>query len=132
MSETSKISNNNLNTKNRERPYLIGISGGSGGGKTSVANILYKCLGIENCLLFSMDTYYKNLTPEQEENLNNYNFDTPDALDLDLLSEHLSHLMKWESIDMPTYDFNTNKRQKETIHLKPNKFIIFEGILGFT
>ena len=132
MSETSKISNNNnLNTKNRERPYLIGISGGSGGGKTSVSNILYKCLGIENCLLFSMDTYYKNLTPEQEENLNNYNFDTPDALDLDLLSEHLSHLMKWESIDMPTYDFNTNKRQKETIHLKPNKFIIFEGILAF-
>ena len=117
--------------KLREHPYLIGISGGSGGGKTSVANVLYRCLGIENCLLFSMDTYYKNLTPEQEKNLNNYNFDTPDALDLDLLSEHLTSLMNWKSIEMPTYDFATNKRQEETVHLKPNKFIIFEGILAF-
>ena len=123
--------NKNLFSDFRDRPYLIGISGGSGGGKTSVANILYTCLGKENCLLFSMDTYYKDLTPEQEKNLNNYNFDTPDALDLDLLSEHLSSLMKWKSIEMPTYDFATNKRQKETKHLKPNKFIIFEGILAF-
>ena len=92
MSENKKIEEN-LTKKFRDRPYLIGITGGSGGGKTSVANVLYRCLGIENCLLFSMDTYYKNLTPEQEKNLNNYNFDTPDALDLDLLSEHLSSLM---------------------------------------
>ena len=130
MLENEKI-NENLNKKFRDRPYLIGITGGSGGGKTSVANVLYRCLGIENCLLFSMDTYYKNLTPEQEKDLNNYNFDTPDALDLDLLSEHLTSLMNWKSIEMPTYDFATNKRQEETIHLKPNKFIIFEGILAF-
>ena len=130
MSENEKI-NENFNKKFRDRPYLIGITGGSGGGKTSVANVLYRCLGIENCLLFSMDTYYKNLTPEQEKDLNNYNFDTPDALDLDLLSEHLTSLMNWKSIEMPTYDFATNKRQEETIHLKPNKFIIFEGILAF-
>ena len=131
MSETIKNSENKLNAQIRERPYLIGISGGSGGGKTSVANVLYKCLGSQNCLLFSMDTYYKNLTPEQEKNLSNYNFDTPDALDLDLIYEHLSNLMQWKSVDMPTYDFNTNSRQKETIHLNPNKFIIFEGILAF-
>jgi uridine kinase len=131
MSEIIKNSENKLNDQIRERPYLIGISGGSGGGKTSVANVLYKCLGIQNCLLFSMDTYYKNLTPEQEKNLSNYNFDTPDALDLDLIYEHLSNLMQWKSVDMPTYDFNTNSRQKETIHLNPNKFIIFEGILAF-
>ena len=130
MSENKEIEDN-IKSKFRDRPYLIGITGGSGGGKTSVANVLYRCLGIENCLLFSMDTYYKNLTPEQEKNLNNYNFDTPDALDLDLLSEHLSSLMNWKSIEMPTYDFATNKRQKETVHLKPNKFIIFEGILAF-
>ena len=131
MSEINIDGENKLSSKIRERPYLIGISGGSGGGKTSVANVLFKCLGIENCLLFSMDTYYKNLTPEQEKNLSNYNFDTPDALDLDLIYEHLSDLMQWKSIEMPTYDFNTNSRQKETIHLKPNKFIIFEGILAF-
>ena len=131
MSEENKLSEIKLMQQILGRPYLIGISGGSGGGKTSVANILYKYLGKENCLLFSMDTYYKNLTPEQEKNLNNYNFDNPDALDLDLLSEHLTNLMNWKSIDMPTYDFSTNSRQKETIHLNPNKFIIFEGILAF-
>ena len=130
MSDNSQDSEKSK-TKYRDRPYLIGISGGSGGGKTSVANALHRCLGTDNCLLFSMDTYYKNLTPEQEKNLNDYNFDAPDALDLDLLSEHLSALMKWESIEMPTYDFATNSRKKETLHIKPNKFIIFEGILAF-
>jgi uridine kinase len=131
MSEISEKKENSKQQTLRDRPFLIGISGGSGGGKTSVAYLLHICLGIENCLLFSMDTYYKDLTPEQEKNLNNYNFDTPDALDLDLLSEHLSSLMQWKSIEMPTYDFATNKRQKETKHLTPNKFIIFEGILAF-
>ena len=117
--------------KERTRPYLIGISGGSGCGKSTLSKILYENLGPENCLMFAMDTYYKDLTPEQEKNLDQYNFDIPDALDLDLLSHHLSSLMNWESIDMPTYSFETNKRQKEVEHLKPNKFIIFEGILAF-
>ena len=118
-------------SQERTRPYLIGISGGSGCGKSTLSKILYENLGPENCLMFAMDTYYKDLTPEQEKNLNQYNFDVPDALDLDLLSHHLSSLMNWESIDMPTYSFETNKRQKEVEHLKPNKFIIFEGILAF-
>ena len=113
------------------KPYLIGISGGSGGGKTSVANLIHKSLGRENSLLFSMDTYYKDLTPEQEKDLANYNFDTPDALDLDLLYEHLNDLMNWKNIEMPTYDFATNKRLEKTIKLEPHKFIIFEGILAF-
>lgn len=123
--------NSSIKGKGRDRPYLIGICGGSGSGKTSVSNLLFKSLGIQNCLLFSMDTYYKDLTPEQEKDLNNYNFDSPEALDLDLLSEHLSTLMKGKPINMPTYDFCTNKRQEKTVYLKPNKFIIFEGILAF-
>ena len=118
-------------SQERTRPYLIGISGGSGCGKSTLSKLLYENLGPENCLMFSMDTYYKDLTPEQEKNLNQYNFDIPDALDLDLLSYHLSSLMNWENIEMPTYSFETNKRQKEVENLKPNKFIIFEGILAF-
>ena len=120
-----------LNSQPRTKPYLIGISGGSGGGKTSVANLIHKSLGRDNSLLFSMDTYYKDLTPEQEENLSNYNFDSPEALDLDLLYEHLYDLMQWKKIKMPTYDFATNKRQEKTIELTPTKVIIFEGILAF-
>jgi uridine kinase len=120
-----------LNSKTRSKPYLIGISGGSGGGKTSVANLIHKSLGRDYSLLFSMDTYYKDLTPEQEKDLSNYNFDSPEALDLDLLYQHLNDLMQWKKIQMPTYDFATNKRQEKTIELTPAKVIIFEGIIAF-
>ena len=113
-----------------EHPYLIGIAGGSGSGKTSVANEIFKNIQT-NCLLFSMDTYYKDLTPEQMKNISEYNFDEPKALDLDLLHSHLNDLMNWKSIEMPTYDFTTSSRQPETKKLIPCKFIIFEGILSF-
>ena len=122
---------NESQKKERNRPYLIGISGGSGGGKTSVANLIHKSLGTYDSLLFSMDTYYKDLTPEQERDLSNYNFDSPEALDLDLLYTHLNELMHWKKIQMPTYDFSTNKRKEYTIQIKPAKVIIFEGILAF-
>ena len=122
---------NDSQSKERNRPYLIGISGGSGGGKTSVANLIHKSLGTYDSLLFSMDTYYKDLTPEQERNLSNYNFDSPEALDLDLLYTHLNDLMHWKKIQMPTYDFSTNKRKQYTEQIKPAKVIIFEGILAF-
>ena len=122
---------NDSQSKERNRPYLIGISGGSGGGKTSVANLIHKSLGTYDSLLFSMDTYYKDLTPEQERNLSNYNFDSPEALDLDLLYTHLNDLMHWKKIEMPTYDFSTNKRKQYTEKIKPAKVIIFEGILAF-
>ena len=117
--------------KQQKKPYLIGIAGGSGSGKTSVAYALFKYFGEENCLLFSMDTYYKDLTEEQQEKINEYNFDEPNALDLDLLYFHLSELMKWKTIYMPTYDFNESKRKVETEEKVPNKIIIFEGILAF-
>ena len=115
----------------RDRPFLIGVAGGSGSGKTSVSNTIFNYLGKENCLLFSMDTYYKDLTEEDQVHIQEYNFDEPDALDLDLLSFHLNELMHWKEIDMPTYDFKESKRGIETERLKPNKFIIFEGILAF-
>ena len=113
-----------------EHSYLIGIAGGSGSGKTSVANEIFKNIQT-NCLLFSMDTYYKDLSPDQMKNISEYNFDEPKALDLDLLYSHLNDLMNWKSIEMPTYDFTTSSRQPETKKLIPCKFIIFEGILSF-
>ena len=113
-----------------EHPYLIGIAGGSGSGKTSVANEIFKNIQT-NCLLFSMDTYYRDLSPDQMKNISEYNFDEPKALDLDLLYSHLNDLMNWKSIEMPTYDFTTSSRQPETKKLIPCKFIIFEGILSF-
>jgi uridine kinase len=120
----------NLNIEKPEHPYLIGIAGGSGSGKTSVANEIFKNIQT-NCLLFSMDTYYRDLSPDQMKNISEYNFDEPKALDLDLLYSHLNDLMNWKSIEMPTYDFTTSSRQPETKKLIPCKFIIFEGILSF-
>ncbi len=120
----------NSKTEKKEHPYLIGIAGGSGSGKTSVANEIFKNIQT-NCLLFSMDTYYKDLSPDQMKNISEYNFDEPKALDLDLLYSHLNDLMNWKSIEMPTYDFTTSSRQPETKKLIPCKFIIFEGILSF-
>ena len=131
MSSGINLLINDSKTKILKRPYLIGISGGSGGGKTSVANLIHKSLGRNNSLLFSMDSYYKDLTPEQEKNLSNYNFDSPEALDLDLVYEHLNDLMHWKKVKIPTYDFSTNKRQSKSIDLEPAKIIIVEGILAF-
>ena len=74
------------------KPFLIGICGGSASGKTSVANIIFKYVGLQNCLLFSMDMYYKGPNDEERKHLSDYNFDHPDALDLDLLRKHLKML----------------------------------------
>ena len=120
----------NSKTEKKEHPYLIGIAGGSGSGKTSVANEIFKNIQT-NCLLFSMDTYYKDLTPEQMKNISEYNFDEPKALDLDLLYSHLNDLINWKSIEMPTYDFRTSSRQPKTKQLIPCKFIIFEVLYHF-
>lgn len=115
----------------RDKPFLIGICGGSASGKTSVANVIFKYVGIQHCLLFSMDSYYKGPTDEERKNLSEYNFDHPDALDLDLLSKHLAMLINNQPIDMPIYSFNGSRRLKETTRVEPNKLIIFEGILTF-
>lgn len=112
-------------------PYLIGIAGASGSGKTSVANIILKYVGRSNCLIFSMDSYYKELSEEEMAHVSEYNFDSPDALDFDLLSMHLNSLMNRQSIEMPIYSFAMNKRENKTQYITPNKIIIFEGILAF-
>lgn len=114
-----------------KKPYLIGIAGASGSGKTSVANIILKYVGRSNCLLFSMDSYYKELSEKEMVNVSQYNFDSPDAIDLDLLSLHLESVMNWNSIEMPIYNFALNKRENKTQSVSPNKIIIFEGILAF-
>ena len=114
-----------------DKPFLIGICGGSASGKTSVANIIFKYVGLQHCLLFSMDKYYKGPNDEERKHLSDYNFDHPDALDLDLLASHLKMLMENKPINMPIYSFNGSYRKKETQLIKPNKVIIFEGILAF-
>lgn len=111
------------------RPLLVGVSGGTASGKTSVCRIITQALGI-NCVLISMDNFYKGLSPEDHDNAANYNFDHPNALDFDELHKCLSNLLANESTDIPIYDFSTHSRTSERQHIEPADLILFEGIFS--
>lgn len=109
---------------------IIGIAGGTGSGKTTVAKKIIQNLSKEDVLLLSQDSYYKdssNVPPEQRQNIN---FDHPDAFDWDLLNEHIATLMEGKSVEQPTYSYLTCTRQPETIHTEPHEVIIIEGIMA--
>ena len=112
------------------KPYLIGISGGSASGKTSVAQVIFKLIGIEDCVLISLDSYYKDMSEEEYKNLSEYNFDHPNAFDFDLICEHLADLLNGKDVQMPIYNFNISKREDKFSIVKPCHLIIFEGILA--
>ena len=113
-----------------KKPFLIGICGGSASGKTTAAYFISKNLGEENCLLFSLDNYFYGPDDEERKNIQNYNFDRPEALDLDLAYKHLLQLRNGESIEMPVYSFNVSKRMPYTQTVHPKSVIIFEGIFA--
>jgi len=110
---------------------LIGICGGTGSGKTTLAKKICDALGEENCLLIAMDRYYKDdnsLTFEQKAARN---YDHPDAFDNELLLLHINTLMNGGSIECPSYDFATHSRMPYFTHEESKKVIILEGILLF-
>ena len=117
-------------SKETFKPFLIGICGGSASGKTSAADLIINYLGQENCLLFSLDNYFYGPNDEERKHIEDYNFDRPEALDLDLAYRHLSQLRNGESIEMPVYNFNISKRLSYTQKVSPKKIIIFEGIFA--
>ena len=112
-------------------PILIGICGGSASGKTTGASYITNFVGEENCLLFSLDNYFFGPNDEERKHIEDYNFDRPEALDLDLAYQHLLELKEGKTIDMPVYSFNVSKRMDYTQKVSPKKVIIFEGIFSF-
>ena len=109
---------------------VIGIAGGSGSGKTTLMKRLVERFG-NNVSVLSHDNYYKRhdeLTFEQREKLN---YDEPDALDTSLLVYQLDQLRHGIAIDCPVYDFALHNRSNDTIHVKPERVIIVEGIMIF-
>ncbi|MDU4652439.1 uridine kinase [Sneathia sanguinegens] len=113
---------------------IIGIAGGTGSGKTSVANLIVEDLEKfgSSVALLEQDSYYKDhleLTYEQRRKLN---YDHPDAIDFDLLIKHIKALKNGEDIDKPKYDFTKHKRMEEKEHITSKPIIIVEGILILT
>ncbi|HHM23454.1 MAG TPA: uridine kinase [Bacteroidetes bacterium] len=111
------------------RPILIGIAGGSGSGKTLVAQTLINLLGSDRVVVIQQDAYYKDLSHLPFEERVKQNFDHPDAFDEDLLVEHLEALLAGKSVERPVYDFTQHTRKKETVTLGGHDIIILEGIL---
>jgi uridine kinase len=109
---------------------VIGIAGGTGSGKTTVARAIYDRVGKDRIDWISHDSYYRNFdgyTPEQRHQIN---FDHPDSLETELLVRHLDVLAKGSSVEVPVYDFTTHSRKAdESQHVSPKGVLIVEGIL---
>jgi len=110
---------------------IIGISGGTGSGKTTVARRILEDVNDSEVIYLQQDSYYRNLGDMPIELRHQINFDHPDALDNELFINHIKALRAAEAIDMPVYDFTTHTRQVETIHIAPKPILIVEGILVF-
>ena len=110
-------------------PLIIGIAGGTGCGKTTVANNVCQSLKGKRAIIIAQDAYYKDLGHLSLEERKKFNFDHPSAFDNQLLIKHLNLLIKGNAIQMPVYSFQNYTRKKETKHVKPADIIILEGIL---
>ncbi|HCO48217.1 MAG TPA: uridine kinase, partial [Spirochaetaceae bacterium] len=109
---------------------VIGICGGSGSGKTTIVRKISEL--VSDFVFIPQDNYYKSAEFISNSNITAFNFDHPDAFDNDLIIEQLKALKSGQSIEMPTYDFVHHRRTQETIHVLPQKVVLFEGIMIYT
>ncbi|MBK5258474.1 MAG: uridine kinase [Thermoanaerobaculia bacterium] len=110
-------------------PVIIGIAGGTGSGKTTVARAIYDRVGPDRIEWISHDAYYRNFEGHTPEERHNINFDHPDSLETELLARHLDVLCKGSAVEVPVYDFTSHSRKSETQRVEPRKVVIVEGIL---
>ena len=116
---------------NHATPLVIGIAGGSGSGKTTVANLIVERVGAEYIAFLPHDAYYKDLSDLPPSQRATVNFDHPNSLDSDLLYKHIIELKNLRPIDLPVYDFKTHSRTSLSVHIEPHPLILVEGILIF-
>lgn len=113
----------------KHKPIVIGVTGGSGSGKTSVSQAIYNYFPGKSIMMLEQDSYYKNQDHLSFEERLKTNYDHPFAFDTDLLIEHLNELLNYNSIEKPVYDYTKHTRSGETITQEPKEVIILEGIL---
>ncbi|KAB2338645.1 uridine kinase [Cytobacillus depressus] len=111
------------------KPVVIGVTGGSGSGKTSIAKAIYDRFKGHSILMLEHDYYYKDQTHLSFEERLKTNYDHPFAFDTDLLIEHIQRLLQYEHIQKPVYDYAAHTRSEEVIEVEPKDVIIIEGIL---
>ncbi|HRJ88795.1 MAG: uridine kinase [Blastocatellia bacterium] len=110
---------------------IIGICGGTGSGKTTIARSIVDAVGKTNVVLVEQDSYYRNLADMPLDERHQANFDHPDSIDSDMLVNHLIRLKQGLTVEMPLYDFVTHTRSDKIITIEPKPVVIVEGILIF-
>jgi uridine kinase len=112
-----------------KKPLIIGITGGTGSGKTTVTKEIIKSISTDNVVVIEQDSYYKDQSDISFEERVNTNYDHPDAFDNALMIKQLKDLLEGKAIEKPIYDFETHNRKTETEIVEPKDIIILEGIL---
>ena len=113
-------------------PLVIGIAGGSGSGKTTVAQEILQRVGPDRIAFLQHDSYYKDLSGLPPAQRIQVNFDHPNSLETDLLIQHIASLRDGKPVEVPIYDFSTHSRTSQTYTVSPRMVILVEGILIFT
>ncbi|MDP4104844.1 MAG: uridine kinase [Bacillota bacterium] len=111
------------------KPVVIGVTGGSGSGKTSVTKAIYESFKGHSILILEQDYYYKDQSHLPFEERLKTNYDHPLAFDNDLLIQHIEQLLRYEGINKPVYDYSLHTRSHDVIRVQPKDVIILEGIL---
>ncbi len=116
---------------NRKPPLVIGIGGGTGSGKTTVANAILQSVGADRIVYLPHDAYYRDQSEKPLEQRVKVNFDHPDSLETDLMIRHIHQLKNWQVVEMPIYDFTTHTRTSRCKQVEPKGVVLVEGILIF-
>ena len=112
-----------------ETPVLLGVAGGTGSGKTTVARAILTAVGKERIAFVAQDSYYRHIEWESPEHLARHNFDHPASIDTELLESHLLALKENRSVDGPVYDFVRHRRSDRTVRIEARPVVLVEGIL---
>jgi len=112
-------------------PLVIGIAGGSGSGKTTVAQEILQRVGPERIAFLQHDAYYKDLSGLPPVQRAAVNFDHPNSLESELMIRHIEQLKDGQPVEVPVYDFSTHSRTKQSFTVQPRAVILIEGILIF-
>jgi uridine kinase len=113
-------------------PLVIGIAGGSGSGKTTVAQTILQRVGADHIAFLRHDSYYKELRGLPPAQRDEINFDHPNSLETELLIRHIAALRQGKAVEVPIYDFSTDSRTGQSLIVQPCRVILVEGILIFT